>query len=40
MNSWLSSKEIHVVAIDQWRIEIVEIVCQIEKELPPYFMDI
>jgi len=40
MNRWLSSKEIHMAAIDRWHREIVEIICKLEKEFPPSFMDI
>ena len=40
MERWLYSNEIHVVAIEKWHREIVEIVCKLEKELPCDFMDI
>ena len=37
MNRWLSSKDIHVVAIDQWHREIVKIVCKLEKRITTCF---
>ena len=37
---WITSKEIHVASIPQWRQEIVEIVCIFEKELSTSFMDL
>ena len=35
---WITSKEIHVASIPQWRQEIVEIFCMFGKELPTSFM--
>ena len=37
---WITSKEIHVASIPQWRQEIVENVFMFEKELPTSFMDL
>ena len=37
---WIMSKEIHVAIIPRWRQEIVDIVCNFEKEQPMSFMDL